>query len=91
MGKGCGFGMKEHVLMWQERQLGVSGGCEWTSPLLQQRGGECWEVWHAGVCDHVGWKGPLGSSGQPLPAPLGAGPCGVASGSNNMQTLLVAE
>lgn len=80
--------MKEHVLMWQGRQRGVSRGCLWTSPLLQQGGGEGWEVWHAGECDHVGWKGPLGSSGQPphppLPPPPGAGPCGVTAGSNNV-------
>jgi len=51
--------MKERVLMWQERQMGVCGGGVRTSPLLQQRGGERWEVWHAGTCNHLGWKGPL--------------------------------
>lgn len=31
--KGCGFGMKEHVLMWQARQLGVSRGGWGGGPL----------------------------------------------------------
>lgn len=27
------------------------------------------EAWQAGLCGHSGWKGPLGSSGQPPPHP----------------------
>lgn len=50
-----------------------------TSPSLQQRGSEGWEVWHARVYDHVGWKQPLGFSGQPHPL------LPPRAGSNNMQ------